>query len=219
MSTPSIFQDRQGAGEKLAQMVAAQAPTSPVIVYALPRGGIPVAVPIAHRLNCPLEVMVAKKITEPDNPELAIGAVTADGQVIWASYTPTELERSPKGQAFLAEAQQKAQVQLAQLTAGRTPIKATGAIALLVDDGIATGMTMAVAVKALRQQKPREIWICTPVAPESAMQSLQQWAERVFVVANPEPFYSVGRFYSEFPQVSMQEACHLLTHIHTYQPH
>lgn len=219
MSTPPIFQNREEAGEQLAQIIAAQNPTPPVIVYALPRGGIPVAVPIARRLNCPLEVIVAKKITEPDNPELAIGAVTADGEVIWANYTPTELERSPQGKAFLAEAHHKAQRQLAQLTMGRTPIPAKGAIALLVDDGIATGMTMAVAVKALQQQKPREIWICTPVAPDNVMRSLRQWAEQVLVVANPDPFWSVGRFYSEFPQVSMDEAYWALQQVNTYQPH
>jgi predicted phosphoribosyltransferase len=210
MSDPPLFKDRQEAGEKLAQVIAAQAPRPPLIVYALPRGGLPVAEPIARRLRCPLDVIVAKKITEPQNPELAIGAVTADGHVLRARHRPAWMIGMDLWQAALAQAHQKAQFQKAQLIPSHPELKATGAIALLVDDGVATGMTMAVAVQALRQQTPREVWICAPVAPANVMEALHQWAEQVIVLANPEPFWSVGRFYQDFPQVPLEEARALL---------
>ncbi len=222
------FRDRQAAGEQLAaavvRAIAANPPPgvvtkrgtdgalaqSPYIVYALPRGGLPVAVPIAQRLRCPLDVVVAKKITRLDNPELAIGAVTADGQTLW--LTP---ERSPLAafghlQSRLsqarAQAQTKAQQQLAEFRQVWPAQSPTGAIAIVVDDGIATGMTMAAAVQALRAQAPAEVWICAPVAPPDLVPQLQAWGDRVILLATPSPFNSVSRFYQAFPQVEMAAA-------------
>lgn len=205
MSSPPLFRNRQEAGEKLAQAVIAHKPTPPVIVYALPRGGLPVAEPIARRLNCPLDVLVAKKITEPGNPELAIGAVTVDGHVLWARHQSDRASNSELWRAALYQARQKAQAQLAQLAPNGSFV-ATGAIAILVDDGIATGMTMAVAAQALHDQSPAAVWICAPVAPSNLADRLHQWADRVIVLETPEPFWSVSRFYQEFPQVEIDEA-------------
>lgn len=206
MLNPPLFKNRQAAGEELAQAVVAQKPTPPIIVYALPRGGIPIAEPVARRLGCPLDILVAKKITEPGNPELAIGAVTVDGHVIWARHKPDWSANSELWQTAMHQARRKAQAQLAQLAPSGPGLAATGAIAILVDDGIATGMTMAVAAQALRDQAPAAIWICTPVAPLGLINCLHQWADRVIVLATPEPFWSVSRFYQEFPQVEIEEA-------------
>lgn len=206
MPNPPLFQDRHQAGEELARVVVAAVPAQPVIVYALPRGGLPVAAPVARYLQCPLDVVVAKKITEPEQPELAIGAVTADGHVLWVKQKPTWILNPSLRRAALEQAQQKAQSQLAQLTANRSQLPANGAVAILVDDGIATGMTMAVAVQALREQQPAEIWIAVPVAPAGLIGSLNQWADRVIVLETPNPFWSVSRFYQDFPQVEMEEA-------------
>jgi len=201
--TIPLFQDRHEAGEKLAQAIAAQAPSLP-IVYALPRGGLPVAEPVARRLQCPLDIIVAKKITEPEQPELAIGAVTAAGHVLWLNPLPRETHTSLLRYPAMEQAQQ-AQAQLAQL-AGRPHLAATGVTAIVIDDGIATGMTIAVAVQALREQQPAEIWIGAPVAPPSLLPSLHQWAEQVIILATPDPFLSVSRFYQQFPQVEIEEA-------------
>lgn len=206
MPNPPLFQDRRQAGEELARAIAAALPPRPVIVYALPRGGLPVAEPVARYLRCPLDVVVAKKITEPQQPELAIGAVTADGHVLWVDQRPAWLSNPRLRRAALEEAQQKAQAQLAQLTADYPQRPATGVTAILVDDGIATGMTMAVAVQALREQQPTEIWIAAPVGPSGLIPSLNLWADRVVVLETPEPFWSVSRFYHKFPQVEMEEA-------------
>ncbi|PSB18861.1 phosphoribosyltransferase [Phormidesmis priestleyi ULC007] len=211
----TIFVDRHDAGEKLAQAVLTEAQTLPestrFVVYALPRGGLPVAAPVARALGCPLDVIVAKKITRPENSELAIGAVTADGHVLWLKSSDQVQE--PNREAALLSAQKKAQAQLARF-GDRPDIDPEGAIALLVDDGIATGMTMAVAVKALRTRKPLEIWICAPVAPQEMVNSLGQTrdllepkgANRAIILATPDPFWSVSRFYQVFTQVETEEA-------------
>ncbi len=203
-----IFVDRLNAGAKLAQAVLAEAQTLPdstkFVVYALPRGGLPVAAPVARALGCPLDVIVAKKITRPENSELAIGAVTADGQVLWLK--PASSDQEPERQDLLLMAQKKAQAQLAQF-GDRPVIDPEGAIALLVDDGIATGMTMAVAVKALQTRNPLEIWVCAPVAPQELATSLNlEGANRTIILATPHPFWSVSRFYQVFTQVETDEA-------------
>ncbi len=214
-NSPVWFRDREAAGVQLAaavlQAFAAQSPTgTPVVVYALPRGGLAVAAPIAHSLHCPLDVIVAKKITRPDNPELAIGAVTADGQTLWLprsrSFPPAVLPDQTALQAARARALQQDQA----FIPSRPGVSPTGAIALVVDDGVATGMTMAVAIQSLRAQHPAQIWLCVPVAPPEIMPRLQKWADRVIVLATPSPFMSVSRFYQEFNQVEMGDAIAVL---------
>jgi predicted phosphoribosyltransferase len=161
---------------------------------------------VARLLKCPLDIVVAKKISHPKNPELAIGAVTADGNVLWASDTPFRIQQSREGKIALLEACNKAQSQLAQLSPACPQVDPEGAIAIVVDDGIATGMTIAVAAQALRTKHPAAVWLCTPVAPPSLLPWLQQWGDRIIVLETPEPFLSVSRFYAEFPQVEIESA-------------
>jgi putative phosphoribosyl transferase len=199
-----LFRDRTSAGVLLAAAIAQAAqPDDSFVVYALPRGGLPVAAPISEALNCPLDIIVAKKVTRPNNPELALGAVTAEGHLLVprAQVSPQDIQ----------QAQAKAQVQQAQF-ADRTKADPAGAIALLVDDGIATGMTISVAAQSLRERQPKEIWICVPVAPKEVLESLKSKCDRLIVLATPEPFWSVSRFYQDFPQVEMEEA---LTYLKT----
>lgn len=212
MPQTPLFRDRQEAGEKLAQAVLQEIERFnlllPVraIVYALPRGGLPVAAPVARSLNCPLDVIVAKKVTRPENPELAIGAVTADGHVIRSRQGAFIQPRGGSWRLAMQEAQAKAQDQLEQFTSSRPQVDPKGAIAVLVDDGIATGMTMAVAARALQAKRPTKILICAPVAPLGLVSLLKHWGDRVVVLAVPKTFLSVSRFYAEFPQVEMEEA-------------
>lgn len=211
MFSNPFFDDRADAGEKLAEAVldelgklnlTAQEAVKP-IVYALPRGGLPVAVPIARRLGCPLDVVVAKKITRPDNLELAIGAATADGHVLWQKQKQLN---SRWQKLALQQAENKAQSLLADLSPGRPNVSAAGALAILVDDGIATGMTVAVAAQALQSQQPAALWVCAPVAPQELMEFLAKMGDRAIVLETPHPFYSVSRFYGEFQQVETAEA-------------
>ena len=210
MSTP-LFENRADAGEKLAAAVQAELEKLHLtakdavkpIVYALPRGGLPIALPIARLLGCPLDVVVAKKITRPDHLEYAIGAVTADGHVLWQKQKQQNLRWQ---KLALQEAQSNAHSLLANLSPGRPNVSAAGALAILVDDGIATGMTMAVAAQALRALQPLALWICVPVAPQDLVESLEEMSDRAIVLETPDPFYSVSRFYAEFPQVETAEA-------------
>ncbi|MBD1843176.1 phosphoribosyltransferase [Cyanobacteria bacterium FACHB-63] len=197
-----LFDDRADAGRQLAQLVLneAQSLDAPCVVYALPRGGVGIGAAIAQALHCSLDILVAKKITRPQDPELAIGAVTADGQVLRSLNV-----RLSGWQEALERAQTKAREQLEQFR-DRPNVTATGKIAILVDDGIATGMTISVAAKALREQQPQEIWICAPVAPAELIKRLYEYGDRVLVLATPEPFFSVSRFYRSFPQVELETA-------------
>lgn len=212
MVRPLLFRDRHEAGQQLAQAVMAEISalsfsqhSALPVVYALPRGGIPVAQPVAQLLHCPLDVIVAKKITRLDNPELAIGAVTADGQVIRSRYENLAGQDPRIWRMALDRAQQKAKGQLAQLAPHAPQISPKGTIAILVDDGIATGMTIAVAARAIRAKQPAALFICAPVAPKLMIERLENWCDRVIVLVAPETFLSVSRFYAEFPQVEMAE--------------
>ncbi|MGA7937268.1 MAG: phosphoribosyltransferase family protein [Kovacikia sp.] len=206
------FVNRQQAGEKLAEAIVAEIGKHPVpegvrfIAYALPRGGLPIAAPVARRLNCPLDVIVAKKITRPDNHELAIGAVTADGQIVWAPYRSSITPPWKQQQTDLEQAQSHAQAQWQELSPNGPRANPAGAIALVIDDGIATGMTMAAAVSSLRAQQVAQVWICAPVAPLDLITFLQTLGDRTIILAAPDNFNSVSRFYKEFPQVSTEEA-------------
>lgn len=213
MSSAPLFSDRIDAGEQLAQsLLKLITPlreagiSAPAIVYALPRGGIPVGAVVARQLDCPLDIVVAKKITTPQNPELAIGAVTSEGHVLWSQQTLPWARDSKMREAALRHAQEKAQAQLNQFSVGRPQVNPQGALALLVDDGIATGMTIAAAAQALKEHCLAHLWICSPVAPVGLTNWLSQWSDRVVVLKTPDPFFSVSRFYANFPQVSTKEA-------------
>jgi putative phosphoribosyl transferase len=213
-TTAPLFRDRAEAGEQLAQYIQAewqkqiveQGVSAQPIVYALPRGGIPVALPVAMVLGSPIDIVVAKKISLPENPELAVGAVTSDGHVLWSQNTPFRRKKSPSWQSALSQAQEKARNQLDVLLPSCPNRSPQGAITILVDDGIATGMTIVAAALALKAEQPAQVWICAPVAPEGIKPWLQQCSDRVILLETPHPFFSVSRFYAEFPQVDTEEA-------------
>ncbi|MGK7936904.1 MAG: phosphoribosyltransferase [Xenococcaceae cyanobacterium] len=217
MTSSILFRDRPDAGEQLAKIVSVrinqcenERVNTPLVIYALPRGGIPIALSIAEHLGCPLDVIVAKKIATPDNPELAIGAVTSNGSLMW---TKPHLLRKISWRGLkqaMENAHQKAQEIETQLSPYCPKINPQGAIAIIVDDGIATGMTMKVAVQAIKDKQAKEVWICAPVAPLDLVPQLELWGDRVLLVATPHPFLSVGRFYQKFAQVSLDEAISML---------
>ncbi|MEC4986180.1 MAG: phosphoribosyltransferase family protein [Oscillatoria sp. PMC 1068.18] len=213
MSTITIYRNRLHAGEQLGEVILpeinklrSKGNQVQPIVYALPRGGIPVAFPVAQQLSCPLDIIVAKKITLPKNPELAIGAVSSEGKVLWSNSGLYRQKSSQELKTAQQEAETKAKAQL-ELFADYLPqVDPRGAIAIIIDDGIATGMTIAVAAQAAKAKKPAQVWICTPVAPKELIPHVKKWGTRAIILETPDPFFSVSRFYIEFPQTSSEEA-------------
>lgn len=209
--SPPLFRDRTDAGIQLAEAIyttitqlSAETILPPQVVYALPRGGLPVALPVARLLQCPMSAIVAKKITHPKNPELALGAVTAQGNVLWeASRVP---RKPAHRQAVLDTALDTAKAQAALFSPACPEINLTGAIAIIVDDGIATGLTMAVAAQSLKIYQPAAIWLCAPVAPASLLPWLQTWGDFLVILNTPDPFFSVSHFYERFEQVPTDDA-------------
>ena len=213
MLKTQLFRDRLSAGEQLAELVYAEICQlknlgncpSPII-YALPRGGIPIAIPIARKLACPLDIIVAKKITMSANRELAIGAVTTEGNVVWGNPKLLEGISLSLLQKALHQAQEKASDQLEEFYPYRPKVNPKNAIAILVDDGIATGMTITAAAQAMREHQVAQVWICAPVAPKELIAEMEQKCDRLIVLKTPHPFLSVSRFYYHFSQVAMETA-------------
>lgn len=212
MSETTLYEDRINAGEALAQAVetSLEGNDLPVRVYALPRGGVPVAIPIAQRLNCPLEVLAAKKISLPPNSELALGAVTPDGTTVWAKFPQVRQQRKRKLDQGREKAISSAIAQQEQFQPYCPSASVAGSIVMIVDDGIATGMTMMSAIAALRNQNPAQIWVVAPVAPPETEVQFQKLSDHTIILHTPDPFLNVGRFYKNFPQVSTEEAVSLL---------
>ena len=214
LHTP-LFDNRTQAGEELARVIhnalikqTIDCGVKPVpIVYALPRGGIPVGAAIARLLHCPLTIVVAKKISHPDDPELALGAVSAAGDVLW---NESKLDRwkytTRSQQVALDQAIDQAQALEAYFSSPCQPVNPQGATIILVDDGIATGMTIAVAATAIKKLSPAAVWLCAPVAPPNLLPWLQQWSDRTIILETPAFFRSVSNFYTHFPQVETAEA-------------
>ncbi|MGG6297293.1 phosphoribosyltransferase [Leptolyngbya sp. AN02str] len=205
-----LFRDRLDSGQQLAQVVlsaytqlVAQVGDMDVVVYGLPRGGVVVAEPIAQLLRSPLHVLVAKKIASLENPELAIGAVTASGQLIRTRVHPRL--RGADWAKARQRAEENAKAQWQQFSPYCPEVNSAGKLAILVDDGIATGMTMAVAARTVRLQQPAHLWICAPVAPSRMVDLLNVWCDRCILLATPEPFSSVSRFYQSFTQVETED--------------
>jgi putative phosphoribosyl transferase len=208
-----MFADRAEAGRLLAARLQDLQLENPV-VYALPRGGVPLGAEVARALSAPLDVVFARKIGAPDQPELAVGAVAgvaaAPEIVVYA-----ELARSlALSEAFILD---RAARELAVIERQRTQYQAVRptaiverATAIVVDDGVATGMTMQAALRYLRGKAPSRLIAATPVAAREAAAMLRREADAAVLLSLPRRFGSVGSFYRAFAQVSDAEVISLL---------
>lgn len=203
------FRDRVDAGQKLAARLE-QYKNQDVVVYALPRGGVPVAKEIARELNCPLDLVIIRKIGHPGNPEYALGAITEDGRLVvdeedLARVDPQWFEAEKNKQ--LQEAKRRRELYLK----GQEPISATGKIAILVDDGIATGSTMLVAVKKIKQENPKKVVVAVAVSPKETARKFTGEADEFVAVTVPDIFWgAIGYYYDDFRQVSDEEVMNML---------
>ena len=205
-----MFRDRREAGAQLAARLS-HLEGEEVVVLAIPRGGVPVAAEAARALEAELDVMVARKLGAPSQPELAIGAVTASGAHYLNEDVLREVGVTPGFlRAITAQAVEEARRQEERLRTGRPPPRVADRVVVLVDDGLATGATMGAAIRSVRQKMPRRIVVGVPVAPPSTCAALRAEADEIIAVEQPEPFLAVGMHYVDFRPVGEGEIRELL---------
>jgi putative phosphoribosyl transferase len=181
------------------------------IVLGLPRGGVPVAYEVALALHLPLDIVVVRKLGVPGLAELAMGAVAADGIVALNAAIIHEF-RIPEEVIDAAAEQERQEVERRERAYrnGRSPEQTEGRLAILVDDGLATGASMLAAVRAVRP-RAREVMVAVPVAAQSICNDFRHEVDHVICARVPWPFYSVGSFYRNFEQTTDAEVCSLLS--------
>lgn len=211
---PPMFSDRRDAGRRLAELVArelADHPGPPDVVLGLARGGVPVAAEVAARLAAPLDVIVARKLGTPWQPELAMGAIAEGGGRVLNEGLISELGITPDdiAEATASEARELER-RVARYRGDRRPLDVAGRTAILVDDGLATGATARAAIDALRARGAVRVLLAVPVAPPGAAASLRSVADAVIVAETPEAFDAVGSWYADFRQTSDDEVTAIL---------
>ncbi|BCD67208.1 phosphoribosyltransferase [Nitratiruptor sp. YY09-18] len=204
-----VFSDRFEAGELLAQKLSKYANDPDTIVIALPRGGVPVAYVIAKQLGLPLDIFFVKKIPSPYNPEAAIGAISENGLEFINERVVMMLNVS---RHYIDEQAQKIMEGIKQKRAlYQRPRKSiVGKRVILVDDGVATGASMYLAAKALKEEGAKEVIIAVPVAPPDSIAMLKEVADEVIVLDIPADFMAVGQYYRDFHQLDDKEVVELL---------
>jgi putative phosphoribosyl transferase len=199
-----LFADRRDAGTRLAARLQEMVWPDPV-VFGLARGGVPVALIVAEALDAPLEVAVARKIGAPGRPEFGIGAVTAHGPARYHESSLASLGLTPEGLREACERERaEARRRLLRYRQGREPVSPSGRDVLLVDDGLATGVTARAALGELREAGPRRLVFAAPVCAREGRALLQADADvdEVVCVAVPRKFGAVGLWYRDFRQIS-----------------
>ena len=197
------FPDRSKAGQLLAQKLAGYADNPDVVVFALPRGGVPVGFQVARALNVPLDIIVVRKLGVPDHEELAMGAI-ASGDVRVLNHDTIDWMQIPNFVIDRVTEMEKTELQRRELAYRGTapPLDPAEKIVILVDDGIATGSTMRAAVAVVRSRSPQRVVIAVPTAPVSTVKELRNVADDVISIITPDAFVGVGQWYDDFRQVS-----------------
>ena len=201
------YADRADAGRKLGARLRAEDIPADAVVLGIPRGGVVVAAEVARELGLTLDVVVPAKVGAPGNPEYAIGAVAPDGIVVpnpEAGYSAEEVAR------FSGPAHEKIQRSISMFLGDAEPIPLSGRTVVIVDDGLATGLTALAAVDYVRRQGAKRIILAVPVGSRSAVHALGEHADEVIAVDVPEGFMAVGQFYRHFGQTEDDEVIDLL---------
>jgi putative phosphoribosyl transferase len=205
------FKNRMEAGTLLAQRLASYAERSDVIVLALPRGGVPVGFALAQVLRVPLDILLVRKLGVPGHEELAMGAIASGGMKVLNEEVVAKLDIDPGVIEAISRREMLEIDRREKLYRDGSPAPTlTGRTVILVDDGLATGATMRVALRAARQGNPARIIIATPVAAPESCEELRKEADDIICHFTPKPFYAVGLWYEDFPQTTDIEVKALL---------
>ena len=210
------FHDRHDAGRQLAAQLSHLSRRPDLIVLGLPRGGVVVAAEVAAALHAPLDALVVRKLGVPGHEELAMGAIASGGIRVLDELIVRELRISPAA-IEAVEASERAELERREsLYRGNRPMpELNRKIAIIVDDGLATGSTMRAAIGAVRLQQPEWIVCAVPVASRGVLVMVEALVDEVVCLEIPEPFLAVGLRYTDFSPTSDQEVVHLLRAEHS----
>jgi len=205
-----MFKDRIEAGKILSDALSEYKDKNS-IVLAIPRGGVMVAYEVAKALNVPLDLIIPRKIGAPGQPELAIGAVTEDGTTILNQDILQYLRVSDE---YIKEETgrqvEEIKRRMESYLGDKPRVSIEGKVAILVDDGVATGATVRAAIASIRKRKPASIVLAIPVGPLDTIEELRREADEVICLMTPEPFFAIGQFYRSFEQTSDEEVIQIL---------
>lgn len=209
METAMIFANREDAGRQLAKALAAYKGQNPLIL-AIPRGAVPMGKVVANALDGELDVVLVRKLTSPYSSEFALGGIDESGWAYIGDYaasaggTPEYLAREKQRQMETLRERRT------QYTPLRPPIDPAGRIAIVVDDGLATGSTMIAALHATRAKNPAKLVCAVPVSPPDTLEKMRPYCDEVVCLSAPVDFRAVGQFYQDFNQVSDDEVIEIL---------
>ena len=201
------FKNRTDAGRRLAKALTQYKSLRPVVL-ALPRGGVPVAAEVAAALEAPLDLVLVRKVGVPNQPELAMGAVTDGAQPMVVRNSEIIEACSVSEQEFDAVASEelaKIERRRRRYIGDRTRAEVEGKVAIIIDDGIATGATTLAAIQAVRSRKPKELVLAVPVAPLDTVKKLHSEVDAIVCLDTPEELGAIGYFYRDFHQIGDEE--------------
>jgi putative phosphoribosyl transferase len=202
-----LFQNRTEAGRQLAEPLLKYKGRHPVIL-ALPRGGVPVAAEVASALGAPLDLLLVRKVGLPGQPELAMGAVTDGGHpIVIRNSDVIDMcgISEPEFDAVCKEELAEIERRRLRYLGDRARADVRGRVAIIVDDGIATGATTLAAIRAVRAHQPKEVVLAAPVAPLDTVNKLHAEVDALVCLDTPRDFGAIGYFYRDFHQVSDDE--------------
>jgi putative phosphoribosyl transferase len=206
----SHFADRRDAGRRLAERLLPLADEDPVVV-GLPRGGVPVAAEVARALGAPLEILAVRKLGAPHNPEYGIGAIAEDGTRVFDAEALAVLGIDGGVlDSIVARESEELRRRVAAYRGGRPPLELEDRTVIVVDDGVATGVTDTAALRSIRRRRPRRLVLAVPVAAPDSAARLQEEADEVICLLEPPLLYGVGQWYRDFSQVSDREVNRVL---------
>ena len=219
MESELRFRDRSEAGRLLAERLDEYANRPDVLVLALPRGGVPVALEIAQRLSAPLDVFLVRKLGVPWHRELAMGAIAGGGIRVLNDEVVRTYGIPPHVLDAVARSEAEELDRRMRVYRGVRPLpQLAGRVVVLVDDGIATGSTMRVAIAAVRCQHPAEVVVAVPVSAADTCEDLRHEVERMVCLSTPQTFKAVGDWYDDFSQTSDEQVRALLAAAGNEQP-